>query len=167
MVFGCQKVSKKSSNNDFFDFEDNSVLGDIRHSTQLEFFAYFVECGEFGGHKEKIIMYRDDKNEILYIDFLIDTATCSFYDTLNFQKSQTVILGEKQEQAVANYLQNLLERSLTNQFPVCHVTEFYKAIKYSDFTPDYIDTTMILEYHSCSENWQSFQSLKKNLGIKE
>ena len=85
----------------------------------LRLSAYFDECGEFGGHRVQIRIFKikgsmfGDSLDTLGADFLIDTVKCASDNSKRiFRKTKTKILTKNDKKVLLKYMSELLENAL-------------------------------------------------------
>lgn len=110
LLYGCSnpaKIKTKANNRTL-------IISDT-----LRLYAYFDECGEFGGHREQIRIYKikgtipGDSLDTLGADFLIDTVKCAPDNSKRlFRKTKTKILTRNDKKVLLKYMSELLENAL-------------------------------------------------------
>ncbi|MBN2728076.1 MAG: hypothetical protein JXR53_02540 [Bacteroidales bacterium] len=106
--------------------EENTGLGNILDSTYdtLLIDVGFTDCGKWGGHSEKILLFRNQENR-LFANLIVDTVCCcnikSFgnYSALDPEKAvvviDTVIALDWKDEALFNlFIHRVLELQLNN-----------------------------------------------------
>lgn len=117
--------------------------------------ARFAECGEFGGHKEKISIIRTYKNEY-FAKIVIDSVNLdcpSDFEKYAIQTKDTLLkINTEKEKAILKYLNKLYKRATTNRANF-HTAEYYGASKRG------------FEIHSDEQpnTWNEFRKLRKTL----
>ena len=108
MLFGCSNPIKTKASNRTLIITDT-----------LEMSAYFDECGEFGGHREQIRIYKiegsvpGDSLDTLGADLLIDTVKCASDNRKRIlDKTKTKILTSDDKRVILKYVSELLENAL-------------------------------------------------------
>lgn len=103
-------------------FFDPMMFGAANHAGRLSIKAQFSECGEWGGHKEEVIIYADSL-ERFHADYRIFPFSC---DSLTFylandnlpppRISKTIVLQENEKKAVIAYIQRLTQSKVNERF---------------------------------------------------
>lgn len=157
-----QKIETKEEGINFFEAAD---LGAFGSNTRFFIYAYFDECGEWGGHKESFeIFAKEDKN--FYAKFIRTKVDCEklgeLYGTPEFQQPDIKTefkLTENNIIAVNNYLSKLLKSKISERFPG-HAGQIFGAMK--------SDSTLVIDvYDSNEENLNNYNSLLKSFNINE
>ena len=153
LIIGSCINSNKESKNHNENFQEQ-VLGSIIGSGRLKLTASFNECGEWGGHYEKIDIYSEENN--LYAEYIRDTVDCEKLHSINRKEIQKKILklNETHEKAISEYLKSLLEMRLKINVP-CNFGITYKAIM--------SDSTLMIEHSCAKKDWSEFEKLKRQL----
>jgi hypothetical protein len=99
--------------------------------------ARFSECGEWSGHKEKIIIYAD-KNGNFHAHYKVYPYNCDslkyYYANENLKPKfdKTIALNDKGKQSIIDYIKRLTQSKITEQFPG-HAGNVFSVVK-SDST---------------------------------
>jgi hypothetical protein len=117
-----QNKSPKPNLNKTVSFPDSTKIYSIFHDKSLTIEARFSECGEWGGHKEMINVSSANKKayDVVYKIFPYNCDSLSYYyanDTLKPAKEIKVVLNERKEKAIINYMYRFFESKLTESFP--------------------------------------------------
>ena len=105
----------------------DGFLGSL-YSDTLLLTAEFAECGEWGGNRESIIIYKEERKTMCII--LRDSANCEYFDpkTKYIRVDSSVhLLNRIDEQAIIQYLHDLTELSFLNQEPIANALHSYSA----------------------------------------
>ncbi|QHT65554.1 hypothetical protein GXP67_02180 [Rhodocytophaga rosea] len=108
--------------------QSNQALGDLGRNDTLKLYAEFVDCGEFGGNREYINVFR--KDSILECTLIQDSVVCNFdeYGRKYFRKAQqTLPLSESASQSITDYLELLLRYSLKGSELHSHAAGYFSA----------------------------------------
>ena len=147
LIVGACSTQKKSNRIYKRKFVLNSIdknpLGFLYQNDTLVLSARFAECGEFGGHTEKISIFGTYKKEyfaIIVIDSIDINCPPNFEKNAIKIEDKLIKIDIKKEKAVLNYLDLLYKRSTKNK-PWLHAAEYYGASKrgfelYSDEPPN-------------------------------
>lgn len=123
----------------------------------LKLTARFSECGEFGGHKEKIQIYRNHKREYFAI-FTKDSIDldCSndFEENAILIKDTVLKINISKEKLVLKYLNQLYKRSITGK-TINHSNNYFRA------TTNH--TGLSLSTDELEKNWNEFRKLQISL----
>ena len=135
-----------------------SLLGDIGGKDTLKIFAEFSQCGEFGGNREYLNVYRNDS--ILECRIIKDSVVCRYDE--NGQKffrveDKTYSLSKSGEKAVVDYLELLLRYTLKEKEWYANAAGYFSATinrgKYmKDFSVDVFDSEMEWIYFDLLKN---------------
>ena len=138
-----------------------SPLGDIYRNDTLRLFAEFCQCGEFGGNRENILIYRVDST----FECLItkDSVACRFDG--NGKKyfrvfSEKYPLYESSMFVVVDYLELLLRYSLMSIEKEVPAAGYFSATMFRgvDFRKDFS-----IDLYDAEANWIYFDILKHEL----
>jgi len=136
-IFSC---GNKSKNEDPLEIisqksdrkEKDNSLGVLNKQDTLKITVEFSECGEWGGHREMILLQRNEDNNVI-ARLQIDSISCekiiTKYD-LNYKQDYSdlddnerlvildkeKILTKKEEREISNFIINLLEIYLKNDY---------------------------------------------------
>lgn len=97
----------------------------------------FDECGEWGGHFEKMKIYATPKNKRFYLDYQRTKVDCNLEESSSVYSQDTIItktieLSRANEKAIVLYLESLVKSKITSRFPG-HSGNYFEAEK-SDST---------------------------------
>lgn len=158
LIFGACSTSKnnKSFNRKFqLKAIDKNPLGYLYQNDTLVLSARFAECGEFGGHKEKILVYRTYKNEYfarIIIDSIDLDCPPDFEENALQTKDTLLKINIEKEKAIHKYLDKLYKRSTSNKITL-HAAEYYGASKRG----------FMLNSDEQPNKWNEFKKLRKTL----
>jgi hypothetical protein len=148
-ILGCKEHSENSRDK----YTPSSTnFENIVGSGELNLYADFDECGEWGGHREEIKLIRERKNIVAL--FTKDSVNCQNPNGRKVIENKKVILNDEQKEAISIYLHELLNKSLGERVPY-HAGEWYSATA--------IDSSIIITYHKSEETWRGYENLKKSL----
>ena len=142
-LFACNNstsTDKRADNsietiNTFFDEAD---LGSFGSDTRLYLNAQFRECGEWGGHEEKMVVFAKEDKEF-YLNYKKFKVNCDsigkYYGTPDFQKleiEKTLRLNDVNKKSISNYIQRIAKSKVEERYPG-HAGNSFSVIK-SDST---------------------------------
>ncbi len=116
------KVDNEEEKHEPSAFFDPIELGSINQTSNLKIEARFDECGEWGGHKEEIIISAD-KKENIYATYNIYPFNC---DSLDFYygkrdiipaNSKKILLTDKTKKSIVEYIHRLIKSKISERFP--------------------------------------------------
>ena len=121
--------------NTFFDEAD---LGAFGSDTRLFLNAQFSECGEWGGHEEKMVVFAKEDKEF-YLNYKKFKVVCDsigkYYGTPDFQKleiEKTLKLNDVNKKSISGYIQRMVKSKVEERHPG-HAGNLFSVIK-SDST---------------------------------
>jgi hypothetical protein len=104
-------------------FFDEADLGAFGSDTKLFLNAEFSECGEWGGHKEKMVIYAKSDKEF-YLSYQKYKVNCdsigAYYGTPNFQKlelEKTFKLNDINKKSISDYIQRMAKSKIEERHP--------------------------------------------------
>jgi hypothetical protein len=149
IIIGCKDRAEIKNDKQKNAVEFENIIG----AGYLKLTAIYVECGEWGGHREEIKIYRQKTN--LFAEFTKDTISCENHSDLNprITEKRKINLTSNQVKNVSSYLHDLLDKSLTEQIPYPSPT----------FGVETIDSSIVIVFRDNSRKWQGFTELKKHL----
>lgn len=145
----------------FYNGKSFNPLGDIYRNDTLRLFAEFCQCGEFGGNRENILIYRVDST----FECLItkDSVACRFDE--NGHKyfrifNEKYPLYESSMVVVIDYLELLLRYSLRSIEKDAPVAGYFSATMHRgvDFRKD-----LSIDMYDVEVNWIYFDILKHEI----
>ncbi len=138
MLAACsQQQEKKEDDRKNIVFFDSIEPSAINQGNNLKIEARFSECGEWGGHKEDIIItLKEDKR--FYATYKIFPFNCDSLDYYYANEkiapvfTKTILLNDTSKKSIINYIQRLMESKITEKFPG-HAGNFFSVVN-SDST---------------------------------
>lgn len=135
------------------------LLGDLNRDDTLKIFAEFAQCGEFGGNREYIYVYRADSTFESRI--MKDSVVC--HSNQNEKKiirieNETYSLSKTASKAITDYLELLLRYSLKEKEWHTNVAGYFSAsitrgVNYRrDFSIDVFDSEGLWIYFDILKN---------------
>jgi hypothetical protein len=156
-LLGCRQKSSrtsKKSHSNIFSFLKLSQTDSIYIT------ARFSECGEWGGHKEEIIINADERWNT-YVHYKVFPYNC---DSINFYysndnllpKIDTIInLSDRGKQSIKEYIQRLAQSKVMEEFPG-HAGDYFSVVT--------SDSALIIKvYDDKLSNVDSFNKLVSGL----
>jgi hypothetical protein len=141
LLFYCKQPSNPSSNknkpNAKVPFFDPIALGAMDQTSNISIEARFSECGEWGGHKEKLIVFADTSMNI-HVRYLVYPYNCDslkFYygnENLNPVVDTTMTVGDIEKRSLSEYLQRITQAKIAERYPG-HAGNVFSVLK-SDST---------------------------------
>jgi len=137
----------------------------IKFSTQnnkntFKIEARFSECGEWGGHKEEIIIFADT-SRMFYATYKVFPFNCDSLPYYNYKENltptiiKTIVLNDTTKKSIIDYILRLTQSKITERFPG-HAGNFF-SIANSD------STFYIQVYDSKEFDIKSFRQLVTEL----
>lgn len=141
---------------------ENSIklhsLGDIYEKDTLKLSAEFCQCGEFGGNKEYIIVYRNKKS--LECQIITDSVVCHHeQEPAKYYRifAAKYKINQKSAEAIVNYLELLLRYSIRDKdMKTAASSNFNATIYNSAFNRE----TLKIELFDNEGIWVEFDLLK-------
>lgn len=138
-----------------------SALGELLSGDTLILAAIFCQCGEFGGDKEKIVIFRSDTN----FDCILvrDSVRCrdengnhKFYRTMNNHYT----LSKTQTNIIADYIELLTRYSLMEKVNHNLVSSYFSAtiIRNANYRKDFS-----IDLYDTDGSWPYFDILKNEI----
>jgi hypothetical protein len=118
--FSCKEGARSTGQITNVSFFDPMEFGAANHAGRLSVGAGFSECGDWGEHKEEVIIYADSV-EKFHADYRVFPYNCDslpFYlanDTLRPSISKTIVVQEKEKKAVIDYIQRLAQSKVNER----------------------------------------------------
>ncbi len=122
----------------------------------LTIFAEFADCGEWGGHHEKFIIYSN-WTDTLVARFTIDSVRCSeIYDKNNRKVliDTSFYINSKNETQISKYIQELAKMKLY-EVTTSNSGNLYVVHNSNSF--------LYITFYDTREKWEGFMELKKKL----
>ena len=131
-------VGCKGSNQDSQDVsssipeisKEKNPLNFLYQADTLTLSAYFSECGEFGGHKERIDIFRNSSKREYFMNYVVDSIDVACPE--GFEENAIVVTDEiiklnlENEYAIMKYLDSLFARVLISKSP-SHSNDYFSA----------------------------------------
>ncbi|MGI4866248.1 MAG: hypothetical protein ACRYFZ_20145 [Janthinobacterium lividum] len=120
----------------------------------------FDECGEWGGHSEKIKIYTDS-NRTAYAKYVVYPFKCDsseyYYNIKNLKPKfdTTIVLNKQKQKAITAYISRLAQAKMAERFPG-NAGQTFSASK-----PD--SSLVIRVYDSNQKNDDSYKQLLSEL----
>lgn len=101
-------------------FFDPMEFGAINNGGKLSIEAEFSECGEWGGHKEQIIVFADSSKKF-HANYRVFPYNCDsipyYFGNKNLKPvvSKTVTVQEKEKASIIAYVQRLTESKINER----------------------------------------------------
>jgi hypothetical protein len=143
-----------------------NLFSSISQLDTLQIQVEMSECGEWGGHKEKIYIYRRLDNN-LYATYQRDTVPCGKIVSKNgvgvlddelriITMDTTVRFTRTNEKQVKSFIKRIFKLTLMDQLPISNFGDNYQILK--------TDSTFIIEYLNWANKKNThFQTLKHHL----
>lgn len=155
-VVSCKQQKLSDGNKPGTLFSKDFLTG----QTPISIGTEFSDCGEWGGHKENILIKEDEKN-ILSVYYTVYPFNCDsidyYYHNQNIRPvvNKKVIVTEKGKNAVDQYVRRLFEAKFSETFPGHAGDVFY--VYNSD------SSLQIVVYDAKQSNRTSFKKLLSEL----
>ena len=161
LLVGCNEGAQKSeidiSSPPEIDTERNP-LDFLFEVDTLTLSARFSECGEFGGHKERIDVFYNYSEREHFANYVIDSIDIKcpegFEEDAIIKTDTLFKLSLENEYAIVQYLDNLYKRVLIRK-PPSHANDYYSA--YTQFSGLRISTA------EPYKDWNEYNELVKKL----
>ncbi len=152
--------NEKGQKNTFFDEVD---LGAFGSDTKLFLNARFSECGEWGGHEEKMIVFAKSDKEF-YLNYQKFKVNCDsigdYYGTPEFQKlelQKTIKLNQDNKKSISEYIERMAKSKIEERFPG-HAGNSFSVVK--------SDSSLIINvYDSKQYDFESYNKLLMELNL--
>lgn len=150
-LISCSNSKKDKECNVAF-FPDD-LLGHIEERLVFEIKATFSECGEFEGHKERLLIYAG-KDKEFHLKYKLWNVNCDstveyndgigIYHAplLNLIDSSSFIISDEHEQAIRNFTHDMVDAKFREVFPG-HAGNTFEVYKY----PDYNETSFKVQVY--------------------
>ena len=130
---GCSSNRKSKTHLNIESFSKDKIekypLAFLYQTDTLTLLARFCECGEFGGHKEKIKIFNNYKDEcfVRYIKDSIDiNCPNNFEKNAVIVKDTTFKIDRLKQTQIVEYLNKLYKKTVTN-YSLDHAAEYFEA----------------------------------------
>ncbi|MFD1552546.1 hypothetical protein [Putridiphycobacter roseus] len=151
LIIACNsnaEVNNNSNQNSENMFFSAIELGASSSETNLLINARFSECGEWGGHEEKMVIYANPDKDF-YLDYIRYKVNCDsighYYGTPDFQKldyETTLKLGDDQKKSVSEYIRKMSISKTEERHPG-HAGNRFSVVK--------SDSTLVLDVYDSKE----------------
>ena len=138
LLAGCNEDGQNSEMNLSSPAESGAEINPLDFLFEVDTLtlsARFSECGEFGGHNERIDVFYNYSEQIHFVNYVVDSIDLNCPDGFEegaIVKTDTMFkLTLENEYAIAQYLDNLYKRVLTRKSP-SHANDYYSA--YTQFS---------------------------------
>ena len=143
-----------------------NLFTSISQLDTLQIQVEMTECGEWGGHKEKIYIHRRKDNN-LYATYQRDTVPCGKIVSKNgvgvlddklriITVDTTIQFNSKYEKDVKSFIKRIFKLSLKDQLPLSNFGDNYQI--------RITDSTFIIEYLNFANKKNThYQTLKQRL----
>lgn len=159
LLSSCQKQkSIQSEDNELF--LNINELGEYNQRGNILLEAIFDECGEWGGHSEKIRIYVDSSMiaHARYMAYPFNCDSIEYYHDIKHIKPRfdtTIILDNQKQKSIITYMSRLIQAKMTEKFPG-HAGQTFAVSK--------SDSTLIIQvYDSKQKNINSYNQLLSEL----
>lgn len=129
-LFSCEKPIAKNNHIEKNDLEsDNLDLGTLVKWDTLFLSARFDECGEWGGHKELIEIFRKDKK--VYLNYKRNNIDCNKVDEIYGVKLsliKEIEVSNQHQKSINDYMFQLLQNKI-NEGPQDHSGNEFEILK--------------------------------------
>jgi len=159
-LFSCEKPIFKSNYIEKNDIEsDNLDLGTLIKWDTLFLSARFDECGEWGGHKEVIEIFRKDKK--VYLNYKRNSIDCNKVDEIYGAKLsliKEIEISNQHQKNINDYIFQLLQNK---------INEGYQAHSGNEFEILKGDSTFFIKVYDYNfKNVITYNNLLKKLSLK-
>jgi hypothetical protein len=126
--------------------------------------ALFDECGEWGGHFEKIVIYGKGGKD-LYLDYQKYKVFCDSIDKNTkcpiqlMASERTLKLNKNHKKAIFDYIQRMIKSKIEESFPSGHSGRSFSVVK--------SDSTLVIKvYDHKSFDFESYNKLLRELNLE-
>lgn len=168
LLFACNSSTQSDKqvdkvNEPINKFFDEADLGAFGSDTKLFLNATFSECGEWGGHEEKMVIYAKSDKEF-YLSYEKFKVNCdsigAYYGTPDFQKlesQKTLKLNQNNKKSISDYIQRMVKSKIEERFPG-HAGNSFSIIK--------SDSTLIIKVYDYKKyDLESYNQLLTELKL--
>ena len=131
---------------------DSDLLGSFNWSQKVRLFHQDDKCGEWGGDKEIIEVYGEERGIKIRADYKKLIINCK--DAIDSVVVKNIELNSKHKKLVEECIVELVQYKLNSAQIISH-SGIYNSIVFSDST--------FVMYHYPSNNWKKFHQLKKSI----
>jgi len=161
LLFCSNTFGQNATNSDYY-FSDQGALSGLSKYDKLIIVGEFSECGEWGGHKETITIFRDSLYNIsasLIVDSVSCTDSMGNIDVRRFvYLNKTVKVSKIQQQEVVDCISEMTQLLLINKDFISNAFHIY-SVKLND--------QLMLKYSDFPSQWQGFNELRNSLFEKQ
>lgn len=165
-IFSCskkQELLNDENNINSTVFFDPIQLGATGVDASIKINARFSECGEWGGHNEKIKIYSKERN---YKDYFLDYEKTKIdcdkrnkngknIEIVIFQK--TIKLDDSGKKSITDYMKRMITSKVEEKFP---------GNAGNSFSVINCDSTLVIKvYDFNSRNLKSYSTLLEELDL--
>ncbi|ESU21264.1 hypothetical protein FCR2A7T_06920 [Flavobacterium cauense R2A-7] len=158
---GTQHIKNNPSESEVIFFRENDPAG-FTSDMKLTLKAEFDECGEWGGHKEEMVIYIKPKKGF-HLDYRKFSVNCDSMDAFlnapiqKLETSKTIKLVDANKISISNYLNRMLKSKINEGFPG-HAGNLFSAIT--------SDSTLIISVYDYKKiDIESYNKLQRELGF--
>jgi len=135
---------------------DSPLLDNLTPKDTVTLFAQYSECGEWGGHIEKIYLTKeeDQLRATLYKDTMVCVSGPDFGKRTKLPETSKV-LTIKERNKVIRYIDTFFVATKLHEFPDANASYHFQIL-----TKD-----SIYEYLNWKRNWKEFNKLSKDIFV--
>jgi len=120
LISNCGRKVKKIEQAGEVSFFDPLVLGSANPQNNLLIETRFRECGEWGGHKETIIVSADKENvfSATYKVYPFNCDSISYYNksgNITATMEKKIILNDQKKQCIIDYIHRMVQSKITEK----------------------------------------------------
>ena len=161
-ILGCSE--KKVQEGEYSENIHNHPFGSISENYTLVLTGYFDDCGEFGGHIERIELLRIDGEFRAIVTIFDKSCQDTNYSEPGIIETESYFIEESKLYYFQEYLNKLLAKSLEDYIGF-HAGRHYRAnlaFRKGDEESEehYSFQRISLAYHDTGRTWTEFQKLK-------
>ena len=144
----------------FTIFQDNDPLAHINHVNKLKLVYKNDKCGEWGGDRESIIIYRKDFKGNIYADYLKEFRNCEspYSEEIKKEEKSQIKIIEEDKELIIEAINQLSTGILARENYPSHSGN-YSLVLLSD-------SSIVIEDFP-SIRWTKFEKLRERLLIRE
>ncbi len=161
LLVGCNEDGQKSEMDLLSAHEivaEKHPLDFLFEVDTLTLSARFSECGEFGGHNERIDVFYSYSEREHFANYVIDSIDLKcpegFEENAIIKTDTLIKLSLENEYAIVQYLDKLYKRVLIRKYPY-HANDYFSA--YTQFSGLRLTTA------EPDKDWNEFNELVKKL----
>ncbi|MBW1294821.1 hypothetical protein [Aquimarina litoralis] len=160
LILGAPFFLFAQKKENYFDYLQKHSLGGIENKYVLTLSAYLTDCGEFGGHQEKLNIKRIDKKIMGFLTIFETTCSPQGYKNRdNIVSESSFEISEQKVQFIVQYLHKVLENSLKYEMVTHADNEYGVKLDWSEKT-DYNFKRIDISFRSFGNKWEEFEKLK-------